>query len=191
MGETDWRQWTFDYTEALERAKKEHKPVFLQFHRDKCSGCHKTYETVYPDPVVAKEVSEWFIPLQLDIIEDREIRRKYAAVWTPSFYVLDHNGQSFASFEGFLPLEDFRLQLRLFQAAYLIPKGKYREAMEILEEGEKLFPSSDRIPALLLKKGQAVYLSARDNKSFRAIMQLIRDNYPNSIEARMWPWMDA
>ncbi len=188
--ETDWRLWTFDYEEALERSRKERKPVFLQFHRDKCSGCHKTYETVYPDPVVTRELTERFIPLQLDILEDREIRRKYSAVWTPSFYVLDHSGRSFDFFEGFLPVEDFRVQLRLFQAAYLIPRGKYRETIKIMDEGVKLFPGNGRASALLLKKGQAVYLSARDNKAFRKVMQEIRDRYPTSLEARMWPWME-
>jgi len=188
--ETDWRLWTFDYAEAMGRARKERKPVFLQFHRDKCSGCHKTYETVYPDPIVASELTERFIPLQLPILEDREIRRKYSAVWTPSFYVLDHTGRSFDFFEGFLPVEDFRVQLLLFQAAWLIPKGKYMEATGIMDKGLELFPDNHRAPALLFRKGQAIYLSARDNKAFRAVMQQIRDLYPTSMEARMWPWME-
>lgn len=188
MTEPDWRLWSFDYTSALERARQERKPVFLQFHRDKCAGCHKTYEQVYPEPSVAKELSNSFVLLQLDILEDREERRKYAAVWTPSFYVLDHHGQHFDFFEGYLPVEDFRIMLRLFQAAYLLPRGKYSETVRIMDESLSLFPKNDKAPTLLFRKAQAIYLATRDNKAFRGVMQEIRDRYPESPEARMWPW---
>ena len=186
----DWQGWFFDFEEAIAEARHRRKPVFAQFHREKCSGCKKMYAVTYPDANVQTELHDWFVPLRLDILKDRLIRARYNAVWTPSFYFLDYNGKMYDNLQGYLTPEDFRIVLRLGLAAYYIPRGMYQKAIELLEQSVDQFPHNPRTPALLFKLGMAIYLSTWDNREFREIMSEIRQNYPDSPEARMWPWME-
>ena len=67
--------WFTEYDAAVAAAKETHKPILLQFHRDKCAGCKKLYALTYPDTEVAAELYDWFVPLRLDILQNREIPR--------------------------------------------------------------------------------------------------------------------
>ncbi len=109
-------------------------------------------------------------------------------MWTPSFYFLDYRGKLLYSLPGYLPPEDFRIVMRLGLAAYQIPRGKYDEAITILTDGLEKFASHPRSATLLFWRGMAQYLKSYDSQEFREAMSAIRDSYPNSPEARMWPW---
>ncbi len=186
----DWNGWFFAWQPALNEALKQRKPVLLQFHREPCSGCRKLYAVTYPQSEIKKELHDWFVPLRLDILKDRKERSLLSAVWTPSFYVLDYKGKVYFSLPGFLEPEDFRVVLRLGLAEYLIPRGRYHEAKEILKDGLERFPDNPRAATLLLRVGMIDYLQTFDNKLFRNIMRRIREEYPKSTEARMWPWLE-
>lgn len=190
MGKNIFAKWSFEYDEAIERSRKERKPVFMQFHRDPCSGCNKMYHLTYPDPLVEAELHRWFIPLRMDILDSGRIRASYNAIWTPSFYFLDSRGKDCLHFEGYLLPEDFRVVLRLGLVSSLLPRGKYREAEEILSEALDLFPNNKRAPQMMLKYAMAKYLQGFDNINFRTVMEKLRRIYPHSAEADMWPWDD-
>jgi hypothetical protein len=183
-------EWLDDFETAIAAARHARKPILLQFHREKCSGCRKLYALTYPDPQVNAELHEWFVPLRLDILGQRTIRSRYAAVWTPSFYFLDDTGKAYFQVPGYLNPEDFRVILRLGRAAVDVPHGRYREAIALMEDGLARWPANPRTAAMLFQKGMAVYLSSRDNQAFRAVMTEIVQHYPDSPEARMWPWQD-
>jgi len=162
----------------------------LQFDRDKCAGCKKLYALTYPDPDVAAELYDWFVPLRLDILQNREIRARLAAVWTPSFYVLDWTGKQYFHLDGYLGPEDFRVVLRLAKAAVDTARGRYDAVMALMEDGLSRFPANPRAAAMLFRKGMAWYLSTWDRDAFRDAMLDIIERYPTSPEARMWPWLD-
>jgi len=190
MTDEDLKKWFFDFESATAEAQKQRKPILLQFHREKCSGCRKMYAVTYPNATVRAELYDWFVPLRLDILKDRRIRSQYAAVWTPSFYFLDHRGKMYHNIPGYLPPDDFRILLRLGLAAYYIPRGKYDDAIAILSDGLDKFPNHPRASAMMFQRGMAHYLKTYDNKRFRAEMTELRNAYPKSAEARMWPWME-
>ncbi len=182
--------WITDFEIAKQVSIKERKPILLQFEREKCSGCRKLDALTYTDENVIKELSEWFVPLKLQILEDHKIRSHFSAVWTPSFYVTDRNQKIYYKTEGYYNSEDFRMILRLALAGYLLPRGKYKETIELMKKGLELFPENLLAPKLMLTKGEAGYLMTWDNKTFRASLKELTDKYPDSLEARMWPWMD-
>ena len=190
MAEVDWSRWLTQYDAAVAAAKETHKPILLQFHRDKCAGCKKLDALTYPDAEVAAELYDWFVPLRLDILQNREIRSRYAAVWTPSFYVLDWSGKLHFHLDGYLGSEDFRIILRLGKAAVDTTRGRYEAAMALMEDGLSRFPDNPRAAAMLFRKGMAWYLSTGDRDAFRDPLLDILERYPASPEARMWPWLD-
>lgn len=55
----------YDYNEALEISKKEHKPIFLDFTGINCVNCRKMEAQVWSDPAVIKKMKEDFIVVSL------------------------------------------------------------------------------------------------------------------------------
>ena len=182
--------WYFDFEPALEAARSQGKAVLLQFHRDECAGCKKMYASTYPDPDVQQDLFEWFVPLRQDILKNRAVRSKYSAYWTPSFFFLDHHGKMLQSFNGYLGAEDFRIILRLGKAAIDLPQGRYLQVIDLMDDGLKKFPSNPRTASMLFTRGMAEYLLGREKSAFRGAMTEIIEQYPDSPEDRMWPWMD-
>lgn len=183
-------EWLEDWNTALETARKENKSVILQFHRDECAGCKKLYTHTYLNQEVQQEIFDWFIPLRQDIFRNRDIRSKYSAYWTPSFFFLDRKGVALHSINGFLDVDDFRVMLRLAKAALDIPKGRYLQIIDLMENGLSLFPGNPKAPAMLFVRGTAEYLLGKEKSAFRGTMIEIREQYPDSLEARMWPWSE-
>lgn len=182
--------WFTDLQIALESAWNENKGVLLQFHRDECAGCKKMYAQTYQDVHVQREINKWFIPLRLDIFKDRAIRSKLSAYWTPSFFFLDRKGNPLHHFDGYLNAEDFRVLMRLGKAALDMPKGRYLQIIDLMDDGLALFPNNPKAASLLFTRGMAEYLLGKEKSSFRGTMKEILEQYPESQEARMWPWMD-
>lgn len=187
--ETD-QNWLFDLPAGLETGRSLGKPVLMQFHRDECAGCRKLYASTYPDAEVQQELLRWFVPVRQDIFKNRPVRSTYAAYWTPSFFFLDYRGKMFYSFNGFLGPEDFRILLRLGKAALEMPRGHYLQIIDLMDDGLRKFPANPRAASMLLTRGMAEYLLGREKSAFRGVMCEIIQDYPDSPEARMWPWMD-
>lgn len=182
--------WNGNLETAVEQARSQGKTVLLQFHRDECAGCKKLYAGTYLDPDVQRELCQWFVPARADILKDREIRSRFSAYWTPSFFFLDSRGRMLYSFNGYLGAEDFRVLLRLGKAAVDLPRGRYLAIIDLMDEGLMLFPGSPRAAAMLFNRGMAEYLLGKEKSAFRGSMSEIVEQYPDSPEARMWPWPD-
>ena len=182
--------WLSDWQTALETAWKENKGVLLQFHRDECAGCKKMYSQTYLDLNIQQEINDWFVPLRQDIFKNREIRSKLSAYCTPSFFFLDRKGNALHRFNGFLDIEDFRVLLRLGKAELDMPKGRYIQIMDLMDNGLALFPNNPKAASMLFMRGMSEYLLGKEKSAFRGTMKEICELYPNSQEGRMWPWPD-
>lgn len=182
--------WLNNWDLAMATARVENKAILLQFHRDECAGCKKLYSQTYLDHEVQKEITDWFIPLRQDIFLNRDIRSRYSAYWTPSFFFLDHKGNQLYNFNGFQNVEDFRVLLRLGKAALDMPRGRYLQVIDLMDGGLQEFPSNPKAAAMLFMRGMAEYLLGKEKSAFRGTMKEILELYPDSPEARMWPWVD-
>jgi hypothetical protein len=186
----DEQEWFADLEPALDLARTQGKAVLLEFQREECAGCKKMLASTFPDPDVRSELFNWFVPVRQDILKDRVVRSRFSAYWTPSFYFLDYHGKMHFQFNGYQGVEDFRLLLRLGKAAVDFPRGRYLQVIDLMDDGLKLFPHNPRAATLLFNRGIAEYLLGKEKSSFRGAMKEILEEYPESLEARMWPWMD-
>ncbi len=143
---------------------------------------------VFSAETVADEVNRKFIPVRLNIFKNPDIRARYNAVWTPAFYFLNRSGEAVWFMEGALNSEDFLVALGIGEVRLLLPRGDYGKAADILEALIKKYPANPRIAHLIMLKGMAYYLRYRDKDVFHAAMSEIAEEYPQSPEARMWPW---
>ncbi len=183
--------WLHDLDAALAEARRTRRPVWLMFVREGCAGCDRMEAVTYRDPQVQAELREAFVLLRQDIRRDRVVRARYAAVWTPSFYVLDARGMAHHVELGYLPPDDLRLVWRLGRARVLVPRGQYVEAIALLEEARTLFPEHPMAAQVMLWWAMARYLqSGGDSRQFREDMLELLRRYPDSPEARRWPWSE-
>ena len=94
--------WLENFEAALTAAGESRKPILLEFIRPNCAGCLKMEHTVFNDAAVQSHISENFIPLRQNILADRAVRSRYAAIWTPSLYFLHSDGKLLWFSEGAL-----------------------------------------------------------------------------------------
>jgi TolA-binding protein len=83
---------------------------------------------VYPDPKVAKFITENFVPARAHVKEQSEAFERFHAQWTPTVLILDSDGTERHRFEGYLPAPDFLAQLRLGLAQAARARGDWSEA---------------------------------------------------------------
>ncbi len=72
----DWYPWG---EEALNRAMKENKPVFLSIGYSTCHWCHVMEEESFENPEIAAYLNKWFISIKVDREERPDIDSMYMA----------------------------------------------------------------------------------------------------------------
>lgn len=181
-------EWLNNFEQAKEDAAKSRKVILLQFEMDNCGGCKKLYEATYPDQKVEKDINEWFIPLKLDIIRDREVRRNFGAYWTPSIYFVDSKGNAYYHFNGYLPPEEFRIILRIGLTETIMPRGRYDDIINIIDQDIDDFKNNSLLPKLLIQRELARYIKTKDNSLLRKTLKEVQKDFPDTIEAKMYYW---
>jgi uncharacterized protein len=81
----DWYPWG---SEALERAKRENKPIFVSIGYSTCYWCHIAEREIYSNPAIAKLMNEWFINIKVD----REQRPDLDGVYMDARLLLTGSG---------------------------------------------------------------------------------------------------
>lgn len=180
--------WLTNLEQAKEESLKTKKVILLQFEMDNCGGCKKMNETTYKDQKVIDEMNEWFVLLKLDLIKDREARKMLGAYWTPAFYFLDNNGNSFYHFNGYLPTEEFRAMLRLGISETIMPRGRYDDIIKIIDKNIDELSGTSLYPRLLVTRETARYIKIKDNSQLRKTLKEIQNTHPHSTEAKMYFW---
>lgn len=180
--------WLNNLEQAKEEASKSKKIILLQFEMDNCGGCKKMNATTYIVQKVIDEMNEWFVLLKQDLIKDREIRKSLGAYWTPAFYILDQNGNSYFHFNGYLPADEFRAMLRLGIAETIMPRGRYDDIINIIDKDLNELVSTTFYPKLLVAIETARYIKIKDNSQLRKTLKEIKTTHPNSTEAKMYFW---
>jgi len=69
-----WHPWG---PEAIERARRENKPIFLSIGYSACYWCHVANWTLYEDAEVARLMNRWFVNIKVDREERPDIDRIY------------------------------------------------------------------------------------------------------------------
>lgn len=70
----DWYPWG---TEALERARRENKPIFLSVGYTTCYWCHVMEREVFSNPEIAALMNQWFVNIKVDREERPELDEIY------------------------------------------------------------------------------------------------------------------
>ena len=70
----DWYPWG---PEALARAKRENRPIFLSVGYSTCYWCHVAEKKLYSRPEIAALMNQWFVNVKVDREQQPDIDRIY------------------------------------------------------------------------------------------------------------------
>src|ERR1700744_2267694 len=70
----DWYPWG---EEAFEKARREHKAIFLSIGYSTCHWCHVMERESFENEAIAELVNRWFVPIKVDREERPDIDRIY------------------------------------------------------------------------------------------------------------------
>ncbi|MBK8397223.1 MAG: thioredoxin family protein [Leptospiraceae bacterium] len=126
-------KWLSSLDKALEKARIENKPVFVDLYTDWCGYCKQLEENVFPLVEVSNEL-EKFITVRINGDLSPDLVTKYTVRGYPTLLVLDKNGYLIEKITG-LPSDT--LLVTKLQESYL----KKDTESGLLSE-QKQFPNS-------------------------------------------------
>jgi len=98
--------WSFDYSKALQTAKKEHKLVYVLIVSDTCKWCKKFENTTLQNKKIKERVNKEFVRVLLS--RDRHfIPQGFKTSPVPRHYFVDENGKILYSALGYRDAELF------------------------------------------------------------------------------------
>ena len=101
------------YEQALKKAAKEHKHVFIDFYTTWCGPCKMMNDTTFKDPGVVKWLSEKAVALKIDAEAQEEIALKHGIDGYPTLVFLKPDGSEFERLSGYIPADDLKRAFRL------------------------------------------------------------------------------
>lgn len=99
-------EWAEGYEEALEKAQKENKLLYVYISSTSCPWCAKFQREVLTDSNAIKEIQKDYIPVHL-MKEMDDIPEGYSAKVIPRHYFSEANGKVFYTFAGYYDSADF------------------------------------------------------------------------------------
>ena len=100
------------YTQGLEIAKAQNKPVFLYFHADWCKYCKKLKTTTFADKAVFNYLNDNFISITIDTEKERDIALEWGIKGLPNLWFLKADNSKISNLPGYVGPEQFLIVLK-------------------------------------------------------------------------------
>ncbi|MCK7500630.1 MAG: DUF255 domain-containing protein [Comamonadaceae bacterium] len=178
----DWYPWG---PEALDKARRENKPIFISVGYSTCYWCHVAERTIYSNPDIAKLMNLWFVNIKIDREERPDLDEIYMLAtqlmtghggW-PNNVFLTPDLKPFHAGSYFPPADDefgrpgFTTILRALHEEWTAHPERLREradlvaaAMHNVQEQRASAASSTSQPADLLAQARDAFLKRLDTK---------------------------
>ena len=92
-------KWVSTYDAALAKASKEKKNVMVMLSKEGCPACEYMKDVVFEEKAVEDTVNKNFIPVHLDIHEDK-VPSEFGYIGTPTFHFVNAKGEKLKRYDG-------------------------------------------------------------------------------------------
>ena len=138
------------FEQALEKAQKEKKLVFVDFFTTWCGPCKMLDKTTWQDPKVIKWLTENTIPLKIDAEKEVALAKRYGVRAYPTMAFIKPDGKLLDTIIGYHPPEKFLPKA----VAYLSGKTSIDMAREEMKGHEKDPSYRLRYAGALMDRGE-------------------------------------
>lgn len=92
--------WETSFENAMTRAKKENKPIFINFSTDWCGVCKQMDENVYPMQNVVEASQKW-VMVKIDGDKRADVARAYGVTGFPTLVFAHNSGKPLEMIPGY------------------------------------------------------------------------------------------
>jgi hypothetical protein len=136
----------------------------------------------YPDARVARELTERFVLLKLDLFKSpRPVMRPLNVIWTPTLLFADRRGTVHYRSVNFLPPDLFLTLLDIGESHVDLRWSRADQAIERLQAAFERDPENALAPEVLYWWGIGVYLKTRSNSRMYEVWDVLHERFPDSI----------
>jgi thiol:disulfide interchange protein len=107
--EIEWQSFAVGMT----RGKSENKKVFLHFYADWCATCKLMKEKTFKDPGVIASLNENFIPVKVNVDEEREASAMFKVRLLPDTWFIAENKKIIGHRPGYISPEQLKAILNM------------------------------------------------------------------------------
>jgi len=180
--------WLDDFAEAVTVARKQRKPILIDVYQDDCGGCDKLDDETFADPDVVREIASRFVPLKLDLFQDREFTRQHQVFWTPTILIADHSGKVRYTSVNYLPPAEFRDILDIGEGLAAMRWKGYDKAIDLFTDVRNRTPEGPLTAEAIYWRGIAAYFrDGKSSTSANAEWDELLERFPGSIWAKRVP----
>jgi thioredoxin-related protein len=102
LSETSAINW-HSYKDGVSLMKDQHKKGFLHFVSNRCGYCRLMSTNTFSDAKVIDYLNKNFIPILVNITEQRDLANQYGIRGVPSSWFLSENSSAIGQRPGFIP----------------------------------------------------------------------------------------
>jgi uncharacterized protein YyaL (SSP411 family) len=169
----EWYPWG---GEALAKAKRENRPIFISIGYSTCYWCHVAERTIYSNHEIAKLMNQWFVNIKVDREQLPDVDRVYMLAtelmtgqggWPNNVFLTPDLKPFFAG--SYIPPDDFTNILRKVHQIWMSDPGRISasadrvfsamQRSQIEEAGAKQNPLA---PSAWMAHAEASFMSRLD-----------------------------
>jgi thioredoxin-related protein len=139
---------------------------------------------VYPDPKVTEFIVMNFIPVRLHVKKHPEAMERFAVQWTPTVLLLDSDGHERHRIEGYLPVDEFLVQLNIGLAHAAFRTNKFEDAERRYRAIVEKFPNTEAAAEAQYWAGVSKYKASNDASALKQTAQAFKERYSDSSWAK-------
>ncbi len=171
----DWYPWC---DEAFEKAKSEHKAIFISIGYSSCHWCHVMEHDVFENIEIAEFVNQHFICIKVDREERPDIDKHFQELhlllnrrsggWPLSIFCTPENKPFYAA--TYIPPHNREQMMGFSELAAII-------AEKVAAKDEKLFQNADEIIGFMKPKATPTQATALDEKIMEQFSKQAEHNF--------------
>jgi len=146
-------------------------------------GCQQMDAVSYPNAKVIDFFSQYLAPVRV-LISSTPLPQQFKVKWTPTFVILDSEGEEHHRSVGFLPPEELIPSIMLGMAKTQFDHEQFSEALPHLDRLITEYPKSDVAPEAIYYRGVSRYKATNDASALKQAHETLQANYKDSEWAK-------